>query len=551
MIRAEQNEVGGSHASRQCRLGEEVTATGQPQVVLIGKKKDVPGGFAQCALEGAHISLIDVLPDDADPWIADRFDDGDGVVRAGVVDDDEFVVIVELRQDRLDLRGDERSSVVGGHAHADTLVHGVRRLPGWGRGEDTRTLAPVRSLILRFAGFTGAPIISALAPFIILPVVSRVVGEAGWGNFSAGQSIGVLGMVAILFGWGVLGPVRVARAESDRERTMILRESLRSRLLLTAIVVPVLAVVTWFVCTDSYRIESVAVAVAMSLGGLTPAWFCIGEGNPKGVMLYDALPKLAASLIALPIIAISGQVIWYPILLVVCTLPAFALHAWSTVRTHAHPDHHPQPVRSVLRNLVTTAAIDATGNAYGSTAIPIATVGLSSADASAFASADRVYRIGTLAVVAVGNAFQAWVLQNGAPDARTRQRVALSTHAVLGVVGGAGIALLGPWATSIVFGAQVAAQPGPSALYAMAFVCISLATPMIRNLLIPAGRFRVVLLATISAAVVGITVMLAGASLGSANIIALGVGLSELTALLVLAPPAMAEFRRIPPAPGS
>lgn len=409
----------------------------------------------------------------------------------------------------------------------------------------------MRSLIFRFAGFTGAPIISALAPFIILPVVSRVVGDGGWANFSAGQSIGILGMVGILFGWGVLGPVRVARSGSDHEKALILRESLRSRLLLAAVVVPVVGVVTWLICSEAYRIESVAVAVAMALGGLTPAWFCIGEGNPRGVMVYDALPKLGASLVALPIIGFSGQVLWYPILLALFTLPAFSLHAWFTVREHAHPDYHPLPVGQVLRSLVPTAAIDATGNAYGSTAIPIATAGLSPADASAFASADRVYRIGTLAVVAVANAFQAWVLENGAADPHRRNLLALATHGVLGLLGGVAIAALGPWATGLVFGPQVAAQPVPSALYAVAFVCISLATPLIRNLLIPAGRFRVVLLATIAAAVIGLSVMLSGAHVGSAPVIAAGVAASELTALIVLAGPALTELRRVRPAPAA
>ncbi|GAA5095687.1 hypothetical protein GCM10025760_28300 [Microbacterium yannicii] len=399
--------------------------------------------------------------------------------------------------------------------------------------------------MLRFAGFTSAPILSALAPFIILPVVSRIVGEAGWANFSTGQSVGILGMVGILFGWGVVGPVRVARANSEHERAAILRESVRSRLILSAFVVPVVAVVTWLVCSDAYRLESVAVAVAMTLGGLTPAWFCIGQGNPRGVMLFDALPKLAASLVAFPILAFSGQVLWYPALLLVFTIPAFGVHAWLTISEHSHPDHLPRPVRRVLRSLVPTATIDATGNAYGSTAIPIATAGLSAADASAFASADRAYRIGTLAVVAIANAFQAWVLERHSGDVRRRHLVALSAHAVLGVVGGAAIAVLGPWVTGLVFGAQVAAQPVPSALFGIAFFCISLATPLIRNLLIPADRFRIVLIATAGAAIVGLTVMLWGAKLGSANIIATGVAASEFTALLILTPAAILEYRRL------
>ncbi|MFE1665579.1 polysaccharide biosynthesis protein [Microbacterium sp. P02] len=404
----------------------------------------------------------------------------------------------------------------------------------------------MRSLMLRLAGFSGAPILSALAPFIILPVVSRIVGAEGWANFSAGQSIGILGMVGVLFGWGIVGPVRIARAVSSQERAIILHESIRSRLLLSLIAVPAAAVATFLVSGEAFRVESIAVAVAMTLSGLTPAWFCIGEGNPRGLMLFDAVPKLLASLVALPVVALSGVVLWYPILLVAATLPAFALHARRTAHPGARGGAEPRGILAVLRELVPTAAIDATGNAYGSTSIPIATAGLAAQDASAFASADRVYRIGTLAIVAVANAFQSFVLDPAAIDVRRRHRGALLVHAGLGLAGGLAIALLSPWATTVLFGPAVAAQPLPSALFGIAFVCISMATPLIRNLLIPAARFRAVFAATILAAVVGILVMVTGSALGSGGLVACGVAASEFVALAVLAGPAIREYGKLP-----
>lgn len=400
--------------------------------------------------------------------------------------------------------------------------------------------------MLRLAGFTGAPILSALAPFIILPVISRIVGPEGWANFSAGQSIGILGMVGVLFGWGIVGPVRVARAGSPQDRAIILHESLRSRLLTAAVAVPCAGLVTFLVSGPAFRLEAVAVAVAMTLGGLTPAWFCIGQGNPRGLMIFDALPKLAASLLALPVLWLTDQVLWYPVFLLLFTVPAFATHARLTAHGDMLRDNSRRGIGAVLRTLVPTAAIDATGNAYGSTAIPIATAGLGAEDASSFASADRAYRIGTLAIVAVANAFQSFVLEPSAVDVRRRHRGAILVHIVLGVVGGLGIALLGPWATGVLFGAEVAAQALPSALFGLAFVCISIATPLIRNLLIPADRFRIVFAATICAAVVGLAIMVVGSALASPSVVALGVAASEFAALAVLVVPAVLEYRRIP-----
>ncbi len=396
----------------------------------------------------------------------------------------------------------------------------------------------MRSLMLRLAGFTGAPILSALAPFIILPVISRIVGADGWANFSTGQSIGILGMVGVLFGWGIVGPVRVARATSMQEHAVILHESIRSRLLTSLIAVPAAAVATFLVSGPSYRLESVAVAVAMTVGGLTPAWFCIGQGNPRALMIFDALPKLAASLLALPIIALTGQILWYPALLLAFTVPAFAIHAYLTAHGDALGDARPRRLLSVLRALVPTATIDATSNAYGSTAIPIATAGLDPADASSFASADRAYRIAIMAVIAFGNAFQAWVLDPQTTGTARRHRLALLSHIVLGLAGGSAIALLGPWLTGVLFGQDVAAKPLPSLLFGVAFFFLSTTTPLIRNILIPAQAYRTVFAATIAAAAVGITTMVVGSLLGSASIVALGVAVSEATTFVVLVVPA-------------
>ena len=113
------------------------------------------------------------------------------------------------------------------------------------------------------------------------------------------------------------------------------------------------------------------------------------------------------------------------------------------------------------------------------------------------------------------------------------------------MAGGLAIALLGPWATAVLFGADVAAQPLPSALFGVAFFCISVATPLIRNLLIPADRFRTVFAATIAAAAVGLVIMIIGSAAGSAAVVSLGVAASEFAALAVLAIPAALEYRRI------
>jgi len=491
-------------------------------------------------LEGSHISTVLATLDESNAWIVDTADDLGGSIAARVVDDQEFVVSGQLGEDRPNLLLDVPRSVVGGHADADP--HQVSHPAATGVSLRCNVdFDVVRSFILRLAGFAGAPVLSALAPFIILPVISRLVGD-GWASFSTGQSLGIFGMVLILFGWGVIGPVRVATTGSSRSRATILAESLRSRGLLAVIVVPACAAATFFISAEAYRVESAAMAAAMAVGGLTPAWYCIGEGNPRGLMVFDAAPKLVASAITLPVVVLTEQIIWYPIVLVALTVPAYAIHAVRVIRGAGIVDHG-RAVGRTLRGLVPSAAVDATGNAYGTTPVPIATLGLTASDASAFASADRAYRIGLLLVVALGNAFQGWVLDYRVVSPIARQRLAIIVHVMIGAVGGFGIATLGPVLTGIVFGADLAAQALPSLFFGLAFFFISSATPLIRNLLVPAGKLRVVLASTITAAIVGIAVMVLGSTANSPAVISAGVATAEFVALAILIGPATRAYR--------
>ena len=283
----------------------------------------------------------------------------------------------------------------------------------------------------------------------------------------------------------------------------------------------------------------------MTVGGFTPAWFCIGQGNPRGLMIFDALPKLAASLVGAadrrrqrPGAVVSGAAPGLHRARLRRARPAHGARRCAGRRSTAR-------ATTVLRTLVPTAAIDAAGNAYGSTAIPIATAGLTADGCERL----RVGGSGVSDRHPRGRRRRERVPVLGPRTARSRRSpatpAALLAHAALGLAGGLAIALLGPWATAVLFGADVAAQPLPSALFGVAFFCISVATPLIRNLLIPADRFRTVFAATIAAAAVGLVIMIIGSAAGSAAVVSLGVAASEFAALAVLLIPAALEYRRI------
>lgn len=405
-----------------------------------------------------------------------------------------------------------------------------------------------RSVLRRLTGFTVLPLLSLVTPFLLLPVVARVAGPSGWSSFVAGQAVGMVGATVVFWGWNVGGPVLVAQASSAVERAEVYAASLRTRYLLLLGVVPAAAVVSALVAQPGHRVDASAMAVATSLLGLSPSWFGIGVGDPWLLFWYDTMPRVVAAVLGAGVVWATGFVWTYPVLLalsVAVSLVAFRRRVVAGVSGTS-----PFPVSrsgGELRTHLGTAGINLAATAYASTPVPIVTVAFRPEVSSPFASADAAYRLGLFTVTAMGNAFQGWTLEGSGGERRSRHRTAFGAHLALGVVGGLLFAALGPWATGFVFGPDVAAPRDVCVWYGVAFLFLSVSTPPIRNLLVPAGRVRLVLGWTLGSAVVGLVLMLGAAVAGWSAGVAAGMAVSEAVLLAGLLGPALRESRSATP----
>ncbi|SMQ60628.1 polysaccharide biosynthesis protein [Agreia sp. VKM Ac-1783] len=402
----------------------------------------------------------------------------------------------------------------------------------------------MKTVLLRLTGFAALPLLSLVIPLVLLPLVSSVVGGAGVSSIVSGQSIGTFAATVLMWGWNVEGPVAVARSTSASERGAIYAASIRTRLLLVVPVVPIVVIVAALVAVPEYRLESIWMALASATAGMSPAWFCIGLGRPKLLALYDTLPRFVATVVAAPILLLSQQVWTYTLILAVATTVAI----WSFQRRFSAGEPWlPRPVRGTLRQLRAqrhTAGINAAGSAYAFTPAPIATVTLSPGASGSLSSADTLYRFGIFTVIALGNAFQSWVIEPGVSNRRQRHAAAMVGHIVLGVAGAAILTIWGPWVSTILFAGEARATTAMCFWYGVAFFFLSASTPFIRNLLIPAGRQSLVFACTLVSAVVGVGMMLWFGSAGIADGVALAVAATEGLIWAVLLVPAIAEWRR-------
>lgn len=397
----------------------------------------------------------------------------------------------------------------------------------------------MKTVLLRLSGFTVLPLLSLITPLLLLPVISGFVGAAGISSVISGQAIGTFGATVLMWGWNVDGPVAIARAADAGGRGAIYLASIRTRIVLMVPVIPIAAAVSAAVSAPGFRAEAISMSLASVLAGMSPAWFCIGMGQPRLLALFDTVPRFVATALSAPLLLFTHQLWNYTAILAVSTIVALMVfHRWLSPEGQWLPTNIRATVGEIKSQLH-TAGINLAGNAYASTPTPIATATTPAVASGALATADTLYRFGLFSVIALGNAFQSWTIEAGASDPRRRQLVAIWGHAILGVAGAAILTILGPAVSGILFAGQIQATTLVCFYYGIAFAFLSASTPFIRNLLIPAGEKALILRWTLVSAVVGVAAMLAAGLSGNASGVALGMALSEVLLFLTLLAPAM------------
>lgn len=409
-------------------------------------------------------------------------------------------------------------------------------------------------ILRRFAGFSGLQLVSSLAPLALLPILARAAGVDGWASIVAGQAVGTFVASVSMWGWSVVGPAQVAGAPVDA-RWSHYRAALSSRLALLTIALPIGCAVSLLVAADGYVTITLLMVCAQAIGALSPSWYAIGIGQPRMILTYDAGPRLLGVLVAAVALLWGAPLITYPVIVLVTSLGG-TVAATLRLRADARgagPYTWSAIVRDctdTLRSQMAAAGTQIAGATYGGATVAVVGVFATTAATAEFASADKLYRFSLMAVVAVGNTFQGWVAEHPFPASKRRMQLSLAALGGLGVMGGAALAVLGPWATGLLFGAELSASGATSAWYGLAFLGICLSTSLGRHVLVPLGYTHRLFLATVIGAVVGLPAMaLLARSFGAAGGAA-GYAASEVVGALVLGLMLVRGFPAPPPSPG-
>lgn len=387
-------------------------------------------------------------------------------------------------------------------------------------------------LARRLSGFTLTQIVGLIAPLLALPILARSAGPTGWVSIAVAQAIGGIAAVVVMFGWWTAGPGAYLSTPDRSQRAQVYAMSVFSRLAVAVIAVPLATMITLAMTSPEWRTMSVLSTIAAAAAGLSPAWLFIAEARPDRLLLYEALPKVGATVAAMLIILSGGPLISYPILILLTHVLAcgLSLHRWAPAARR--PQSSPGDVWTELRAQMPVAAASVLGSAYSSAVVPIASSMAPISQVAPFATGDRLYRPSLFAISSLGNTLQAWVLE--AKDIE-RHKFAIRAHVVLGLVGLALHSVVLPWATGLLFGPEFAIERSTATLFGVAFFSISVTTPLIRNIILPFGSRARPLVATGSAAVVGVSLMFALYPFLGVDGVAVGMAAGELVNLIICA----------------
>lgn len=402
----------------------------------------------------------------------------------------------------------------------------------------------VRGVLSRLLGFSTLPFISMLVPLLALPVVARVGGVAGWAALTVGQAAGGYAAAVAYAGWNVLGTPLVAKARDRVERQRLYVLAFYCRMGALGVAAPVAALVAALLSDERAVLVAIGAALSSAVTALGVSWYAVGVGSPILIAAYDLLPRLLATLACLPIVIATQRVEPYVFGLLLAPLVgliAFHRREWRRwvpewIGLRALKDGYAQNRAAWL--------VEASGNLYSSAPVPMSAAVGGPVVAAGYGSGDRLYRYGLYAVVAFANALQGWVLESSR-HSRRRHTIAILIMLTVGAVGAAVLALVGVPAAALVFGQEVAPTQDVMLWLALAYFCVSVSTPLIRNILVPARREKSVLVVTLSSALIGLATMIALGQLWGAPGVAAGLAISELVTAVVCGFLVAAPLRRV------
>lgn len=364
-------------------------------------------------------------------------------------------------------------------------------------------------------GFFALPLISMVVTFAAVPVLVREGGADGWAAVAVAQGVGNTAALVVSFGWLTVGPAEIARSSPDHQRH-IYWLSFVMRAGLFVFVTPLAVGVTLWLASDAYLLTAALVTMAFVLQGMSPGWYLVGQGRPLAIAWMETGPRAAAQLVSIVVVSVSGDLIWYGVILIAFEIAVSVIGFLVLAQRHHHSGAVLPQIRPIFRQQWPLAWAAIVGAGYTRAAVPVVS-GISYSSAPTFGALDRVQLIGRSGLRPLVSFFQGWVVRAGADRQAARSLVATSWTVGLGLVGGGLIAAVLPQLDFLLFSGVIEISSAQAALLGatLVFVAGSFSTGL--YYLVPRGNVRVLAISSFLGSAIGVPLLLLLTSLYGAT----------------------------------
>lgn len=361
----------------------------------------------------------------------------------------------------------------------------------------------------RFAGFAAIPALSMMSTLLLLPLISSRFGADGWTSVALGQSIGAILGVFVGLGWPVVGSHMVA-AGGPSERQIIFAESLKTRVYALLITSPIGVALCYFLA-GSHVETAILFVVAISLNGLTAAWYFAGAGEPGKLLRNEALVRVAGYGISILLISLGAGLWSYGLCTLVAGVVMSIMNYGSILGWRRSAVwRRTRSLRTLARDHIIggMSRFVASSSMYSGTII---VAWIAPAALPLYSAIDQVQKSVVNATNSFPQAMLSWV---GSSKNRTtllsRVKTSYRIAVLIGVVLFSAWSVLGVWIVEKLFSGKVDVPITLNLLSAALIATIALSQAVASLVLVPLGIHRVVYSATVAAALIGIAGRIVG-----------------------------------------
>jgi O-antigen/teichoic acid export membrane protein len=364
--------------------------------------------------------------------------------------------------------------------------------------------------VTKLVGFGASMALLALASLILIPVMIRSSGEAGWGAIALGQGIGALGAVLVSYGWAMSGPSEIARGD-DPTRLREFLGSLKVRAALLPAAGVVLVCVSMLIAPVRSDLAAMGTVVAL-LAALTSNWYFVGLARPWLLLALETVPRLAFTIVGIAVMengadAITGLA-WQSCGLVA----AFVCSTWwilHSLRATGSTRVSAPKLRTLLVDHGHGVASSLGSALYSSLPLVVVTV-VAPLVQPMYALVDKVHGQVVVGLFPAIYVAQGWVPRAADPAPRAR-RVLLGGAAFCALIA-VGTLLFGPWLLDVLGSGKL--QPGTAVVELMALgMALHFYAEIVGHAVLATYRsLRIVAISIVVATVVGLPLVAVGSA---------------------------------------